>query len=117
MYRVKLITRLVVSALMAVTLVFMVAVTLCAQDSDGDGIPDSLDNCPWDFNPDQSDTDGFVDYIDEDFEDGIIAPIWMVSVCDESTKVFESGGVLNIYVPEGPSSCRIQPALPVPLCQ
>ena len=26
-------------------------------DSDGDGIPDDVDNCPFDYNPDQADTD------------------------------------------------------------
>ena len=29
-----------------------------ALDSDGDGIPDSMDNCPNKFNPDQKDSDG-----------------------------------------------------------
>jgi hypothetical protein len=29
-----------------------------AGDSDGDGVPDSTDNCPVDFNPDQADRDG-----------------------------------------------------------
>src|SRR5262249_14477696 len=29
-----------------------------AEDSDGDGIPDSIDNCPSISNPDQKDTDG-----------------------------------------------------------
>lgn len=29
-----------------------------ATDSDGDGIPDFMDNCPFTFNPDQSDSDG-----------------------------------------------------------
>ncbi len=28
-----------------------------AQDIDGDGIADSVDNCPTDFNPDQEDSD------------------------------------------------------------
>jgi Thrombospondin type 3 repeat len=27
-------------------------------DTDGDGVPDSRDNCPFDFNPDQADRDG-----------------------------------------------------------
>ena len=27
-------------------------------DSDGDGVPDTVDNCPSDYNPDQTDTDG-----------------------------------------------------------
>jgi C1A family cysteine protease len=27
-------------------------------DSDGDGVPNSIDNCPLDYNPDQTDTDG-----------------------------------------------------------
>ena len=27
-------------------------------DSDGDGVPDSVDNCPYTYNPDQTDTDG-----------------------------------------------------------
>lgn len=29
-----------------------------AQDSDGDGIPDAMDNCPHVYNPDQQDSDG-----------------------------------------------------------
>jgi len=29
-----------------------------ASDSDGDGVPDTIDNCPLDYNPDQTDTDG-----------------------------------------------------------
>lgn len=33
-----------------------------AQDSDGDGIPDSEDNCPNIINPDQADGDGMVSY-------------------------------------------------------
>jgi hypothetical protein len=28
------------------------------QDADGDGVPDGNDNCPYTYNPDQSDTDG-----------------------------------------------------------
>lgn len=28
------------------------------EDSDGDGIPDAEDNCPWVYNPDQADRDG-----------------------------------------------------------
>ena len=28
------------------------------QDSDGDGIPDNQDNCPYTYNPDQADSDG-----------------------------------------------------------
>jgi len=34
---------------------------LCGEaepDGDGDGVPDSVDNCPLDYNPDQTDTDG-----------------------------------------------------------
>ena len=96
-----LITRLIISALMAVILVLTASVPVCAQDSDGDGIPDSFDNCPWDFNPDQSDTEGFVDNIFEDFEDGFISHLWEVHLNDESIEVFESGGVLNIIVPAG----------------
>jgi hypothetical protein len=30
----------------------------CVIDSDGDGIPDELDNCPYTYNPDQEDADG-----------------------------------------------------------
>ena len=32
--------------------------TFIGQDSDGDGYPDAIDNCPDDPNPDQTDTDG-----------------------------------------------------------
>lgn len=32
--------------------------TYIGQDSDGDGYPDAIDNCPNDPNPDQTDTDG-----------------------------------------------------------
>ncbi len=32
--------------------------TPTAEDADGDGIPDHLDNCPYVFNPDQGDLDG-----------------------------------------------------------
>jgi hypothetical protein len=34
-----------------------VPVVLASPDSDGDGVPDQLDNCPATFNPDQADTD------------------------------------------------------------
>ena len=39
-----------------VTIVVFLRVSAFAQDSDGDGIPDSLDNCPTDYNPIQEDT-------------------------------------------------------------
>ncbi len=32
--------------------------TVIAMDSDGDGIPDAEDNCPYNYNPSQSDVDG-----------------------------------------------------------
>ncbi|MEA2004774.1 MAG: thrombospondin type 3 repeat-containing protein [Acidobacteriota bacterium] len=35
-----------------------VTVELPEKDSDGDGIPDSKDNCPYVYNPDQKDSDG-----------------------------------------------------------
>jgi Tol biopolymer transport system component len=37
---------------------FEIFLAVCAIDTDGDGIPDDLDNCPEIVNPDQSDTDG-----------------------------------------------------------
>src|SRR5690625_4036643 len=43
-------------------------------DADGDGIPDDEDNCPYDYNPDQKDTDGdgVGDVCDDDIDgDGI----------------------------------------------
>jgi hypothetical protein len=43
-------------------------------DSDGDGVPDPLDNCPLAFNPDQTDTDGdgIGDVCDDDLDgDGV----------------------------------------------
>jgi len=46
-------------------------------DSDGDGIPDEYDNCPYDFNPDQTDTDGdgAGDACDgDDDDDGVADP-------------------------------------------
>lgn len=42
---------------------------LMGIDSDADGIPDVLDNCPHNFNPDQSDID--VTALAEDFNDGV----------------------------------------------
>ena len=38
--------------------IFFEVATSCAPDSDGDGIPDPMDNCPFVFNPAQVDTDG-----------------------------------------------------------
>lgn len=35
-----------------------VQVSQLVQDADGDGIPDSSDNCPYIYNPDQADSDG-----------------------------------------------------------
>ena len=41
------------------------------MDTDFDGVPDAVDNCPIDFNPDQTDTDcgGVGDFCDLDFID------------------------------------------------
>ena len=43
-----------------------------ADDKDGDNIPDALDNCPWDYNPDQKndDRDIFGDICDPCPEEG-----------------------------------------------
>src|SRR5690625_2378447 len=44
-------------------------------DTDGDGIPDDKDNCPYDYNPDQKDTDGdgVGDVCEDDIDgDGIL---------------------------------------------
>jgi hypothetical protein len=52
-----------------------VAITPASPDSDGDGVPDHLDNCPFVFNPDQSDLDhdGIGDACDlETCGDGIV---------------------------------------------
>ncbi len=44
--------------LLVLVLVLSSAATVRAQDSDGDGVIDSLDNCPNDANSDQADSDG-----------------------------------------------------------
>ncbi|NQV91442.1 hypothetical protein HQ489_03120 [Candidatus Woesearchaeota archaeon] len=41
-----------------VTQSFKIGVNVVMLDSDKDGIPDDVDNCPFTFNPDQKDTDG-----------------------------------------------------------
>ena len=53
---------------------------VCAADQDGDGVPDDIDNCPLDYNPDQTDTDddGSGDACDpdddnDDFDDSVEA--------------------------------------------
>jgi putative hemolysin len=45
------------------------------SDTDGDGVPDTADNCPLDYNPDQTDTDGdgLGDACDEDDDDDTVA--------------------------------------------
>lgn len=55
----------------------------CDQDNDYDcdGIPNHLDNCPYHYNPSQTDTDGdgVGDVCDDDIDgDGIKNPIWIV---------------------------------------
>jgi C1A family cysteine protease len=44
-------------------------------DSDGDGVPDIVDNCPSDYNPDQTDTDGdgIGDACDDDDDNDTVA--------------------------------------------
>ena len=42
----------------APTVVVEFVVSDGAADSDGDGMPDDIDNCPHDYNPDQADSDG-----------------------------------------------------------
>ncbi|HUV29627.1 MAG TPA: CRTAC1 family protein [Acidobacteriota bacterium] len=37
---------------------FLVVTEGLTLDQDGDGVPEGVDNCPLDYNPDQSDTDG-----------------------------------------------------------
>jgi hypothetical protein len=37
---------------------YYVVLTSTVQDQDNDGIPDSTDNCPYTYNPDQADSDG-----------------------------------------------------------
>ena len=45
--------------------------TCAGTDVDGDGVPNADDNCPWDINPDQLDTDGdgLGDVCDDDDDD------------------------------------------------
>jgi hypothetical protein len=44
--------------IVTVTLWALLLSAAVADDVDGDGIADDVDNCPMDFNPDQEDTDG-----------------------------------------------------------
>ena len=62
-----------------------VEVSHVTQDSDNDGIPDSVDNCPYDYNPDQADSDG----------DGI------GDVCDSAQQTY------MLTIKTIPSSCDV----------
>jgi hypothetical protein len=64
-------------------------------DTDGDGIPDGDDNCPADFNPDQTDTDddGLGDACDDDDDND--------GVCD--------AGVPGADCVAGPDNCPLVP--------
>jgi parallel beta-helix repeat protein len=43
---------------------------LIRADSDGDGIPDILDNCPYTYNPSQADSEGSQTLFSDNFDDG-----------------------------------------------
>jgi len=51
-------TVMLLSLLVATVFVVQRPVVLAPIDSDGDGIPDDIDNCPYTFNPGQEDFDG-----------------------------------------------------------
>jgi len=67
-------------AILAVVAAVTVAVCVCVvnpyhPDTDGDGIPNGVDNCIWAYNPDQADMDGdgVGDACDPDIDgDGIL---------------------------------------------
>ena len=50
---------IVIGPLLALILIFSFSSIAMAepQDSDGDGVPDNIDNCPTTYNPDQADSD------------------------------------------------------------
>ncbi len=63
-------------------------------DTDGDGVPDSADNCPFDFNPDQSDIDfdGLGDACDDEFTEETVVDAVEVAI-DVSIELIELADV------------------------
>jgi len=61
-------------------------------DSDGDGINDGVDNCPYDYNPQQGNTI----YAHDNFDDNSLSPNWNEWNPDPNVKIMETNKEIRI---------------------